>query len=90
MVVRDQLQLVAIVQNRCLIVVKPCKVCTIEIAVEMTAVIMRMYAINPGTRNSALRSSGLYQIRGSTDSNGGGAAAPGASAAPALLMMVAA
>ena len=41
---------------------------TIESAVDATAVIIAMYAISPGTRNSVLRSSGLYQMRGSTRS----------------------
>src|SRR5919197_5404400 len=60
---------------------------TIEMAVEMTAVIIRMYAISPGTRNSVLRSSGLYQMRGSTDTGGAALTAPGANDAPALRMM---
>jgi hypothetical protein len=38
---------------------------TIDTAVEIAAVIMAMNAIRPGTRNNELRSSGLYQIRGS-------------------------
>ena len=40
---------------------------TTDSAVEMTAVIIAMYAMSPGTRNSVLRSSGLYQTRGSTE-----------------------
>src|SRR5688572_31002701 len=38
---------------------------TMESAVETTAVIIEMYAMRPGTRKSVLRSSGLYQMRGS-------------------------
>ena len=37
---------------------------TMDSAVDTTAVIMARYAINPGTRNRVLRSSGLYQMRG--------------------------
>ena len=47
---------------------------TIDSAVETTAVIIVMYAISPGTRNRVLRSSGLYQMRGSTETSGGAAA----------------
>ena len=50
---------------------------TIDRAVEMAAEIIAMYAIRPGTRNSVLRSSGLYQTRGATDRSG----APPAAAA---------
>src|SRR5439155_26632621 len=39
---------------------------TTDSAVDRTAVSIEMYAIRPGTRNSALRSSGLYHTRGST------------------------
>ena len=50
---------------------------TTERAVETTAVIIEMYAIRPGTRNRALRSCGLYQMRGSTITTGVGSRAPG-------------
>src|SRR5579871_6083071 len=39
---------------------------TIDRAVEMTAVIIEMNAMSPGTRNTVLLSSGLYQTRGTT------------------------
>ena len=39
---------------------------TIDSAVETTAVIIEINAISPGTRKTVLRSSGLYQTRGST------------------------
>ena len=48
---------------------------TTEIAVEMAATIMPMKPMRPGTRKSVLRSSGLNQMRGSTDT-GGWSAAP--------------
>ena len=47
---------------------------TTESAVETTAVIIAMYAMRPGTRNNVLRSSGLYQTRGSTEMSGTAAA----------------
>ena len=47
---------------------------TIESAVDTTAVIIVIYAIKPGTRNSVLRSSGLYQMRSSTERSGAAAA----------------
>ena len=43
---------------------------TIESAVEMTAVIIAIYAMSPGTRNNVLRSCGLYQTRGSSATGG--------------------
>src|SRR5262249_2951222 len=43
---------------------------TTESEVDTTDDIMPMYAMSPGTRKSALRSSGLYQTRGSTLSAG--------------------
>jgi hypothetical protein len=43
---------------------------TTDSAVDTTAVIIEMYAISPGTRNSVLRSCGLYQMRGSTLTRG--------------------
>ena len=43
---------------------------TTDNAVEMVAVIIPMKAMRPGTRKRALLSSGLYQIRGSTLTNG--------------------
>ena len=43
---------------------------TTDSAVDTTDEIMPMYAMSPGTRNRALRSSGLYQTRGSTDTIG--------------------
>ena len=46
---------------------------TIESAVETTAVSIAMYAISPGTRNSVLRSSGLYQTRVSAVRSGAAA-----------------
>ena len=43
---------------------------TIDSDVETTALIMTMKPMRPGTRNSVLWSSGLYQIRGSTAMGG--------------------
>ncbi len=59
---------------------------TIESAVEMTAVIIKMYAISPGTRNSVLRSSGLYQMRGSTHTIGPAASTEHRRAAPRTIV----
>ena len=42
----------------------------IQIPFSTTAVIIAKYAMSPGTRNSVLRSSGLYQIRGSVLTRG--------------------
>ena len=50
---------------------------TMERAVETTAVIIAMYAMSPGTRNSVLRSAGLYQTRGSADTSGADGAVAG-------------
>ena len=54
---------------------------TMDSAVEITAVIIEMNAIRPGTRKTVLRSSGLYQTRGSTAMSDARTASPPAAAA---------
>ena len=61
---------------------------TIDAAVDTTAVIMTMKPIRPGTRNRLLRSSGLYQMRGSTEIGGWISTPPAANRAPRVRRML--